>query len=342
MALGSNGLRACLALTVMLLTTSTLSIVNAQNSWRSAALSAAQAAQQAVSMTQQSVVQSPYYLVMFSPGVGCMLWSTLDRDGISAVEGGTQFTVASLVAATATGASRVTTGSFTCTFRSTDGVADPALAQQVAQNQNAPATLWQLPAFNTTLLDNIVCTYPMYSKNVSVTTPEDNLIPIGGLRLYADWQNRPAAASVRPGRLISTLTVTCRINTTLSKTPTSVVAEFPNSACFPEDATVITPRGPVLVSRLGVGSTVLALDAAGRATWDRVILTPHRDTHVMLPYVHLSAGNTTLAISPRHYIPVACGNGRCLRHAENVAVGDRVWLAAKEGEPADLAVVTEV
>lgn len=107
-----------------------------------------------------------------------------------------------------------------------------------------------------------------------------------------------------------------------SAAPTPTASAAPDNdgaACFPADAAVDTPHGPVRVDALAVGDEVAA--PGGRTT--TVFLFTHASPpdaarpHV---YVELSAADgRTLTVTPSHYVYV--GGGRRVP-AGTVAVGD--------------------
>ncbi|GAB0489077.1 hypothetical protein MMPV_000293 [Pyropia vietnamensis] len=106
---------------------------------------------------------------------------------------------------------------------------------------------------------------------------------------------------------------------------TSVAADNDGATCFPADAVVDTPRGPVRVDALVVGDEVAA---PGGGTSTVFLFThaspPHADRHHV--YVELAAADgRTLTVTPSHYVYV--DGGRRVP-AGSVAVGDALDDAA--------------
>jgi hypothetical protein len=224
-----------------------------------------------------------------------------------------------------------------------------------------PATLFQLPADLSSLKDKVRCSYMLYGRTGYNYTKGQICRPPGNNENCNDvapfdapfmqWQfdrdNGPASSTFSPAGF----NVTCKVDPTLLSRKDTALMEEPNEGCFPAWARVITPAGPKPMAQLAVGDKVLAVDAAtGKAVFDDVYLVPHRDADTTTTYLNIHASpvgargsSKVLTLSPRHYVPTACGAGQqrvCLKHAVEVAAGDLVWLV--EGGKALLARVDQV
>jgi hypothetical protein len=227
-----------------------------------------------------------------------------------------------------------------------------------------PAALLRLPADLNSLKGKVRCSYMLYGKigfnytNGQVCTPPSG--PDGFPNCstaapydapFVAWQfdkdNSPADSSFAT----ASLNVTCKVNTALLARKDTELYSGPNEGCFPSWARVMTPAGPKPMAQLAVGDKVLAVDAAtGKAVFDDVYLVPHRDADAKATYLNIHASpvggqgsSGVLTLSPRHYVPTACGAGQqqvCLKHAAEVAAGDLLWLV--EAQQVLLARVEQV
>jgi hypothetical protein len=262
---------------------------------------------------------------------------------------------------------------FTCKFSKSSAAFSAAQASNLIKYSpltargvvDDPAAVFRLPAQLSDLKDKVRCTYVLYGKTGFNYTDGRTCVPTGdpfnpenctyakpfdapSIQWHFDKDNKPAASNFT-GNLIS---ITCKVDRTLLNRKDTELASGPNDgSCFPASARVITPAGAKPIAQLVVGDKVLAVDAAtGKAVFDYVYLTPHRDAAAAATYLNIHAtpvggqgSSKVLTLSPLHYMPTACGAAQqqqCLKHAREVAVGDLVWLL--QGQQAQLARVDEV
>ena len=122
----------------------------------------------------------------------------------------------------------------------------------------------------------------------------------------------------------------------------------PSLSCFPSDATVTMEDGSARrMDELRIGDRVAVMLPDGTRGFDDVYLFTHKDGVATNAYRILTlASGRQLALSPRHFIPVA-GDGsagwgvRVVKAAEEVGIGDVVWYDEADGSTASAA-VTEV
>jgi hypothetical protein len=211
-----------------------------------------------------------------------------------------------------------------------------------------PAAVFQLPADLTSLRDKVRCSYMLYRRTGFNYTNGGRFFDAPFIQWQFDRDNLPKTTSFLP----AAFNVTCSVNSALiSRNDTVLTAPLANAGCFPPWARVTTPAGHKSMAQLAVGDKVLAVDAAtGKAVFDDVYLVPHRDADATTTYLNIHASpvgaqgsSKVLTLSPRHYMPTACGAQQqqvCLKHAVEVAAGDLVWLV--EGRQPLLARVDQV
>jgi hypothetical protein len=265
----------------------------------------------------------------------------------------------------------VTANTFTCTFPKNSAAYTPAQVRNLAQfgplsrSLNNSAVAYQLPAKLSSLKDKVRCTYVLYGRTGANVTDSQSCSPRKSpdvpyncteaapfdaprIQWHFDKDNKPAAGIFTD----AAITITCKVNSTLLVRMDTVLVAGPNDGkCFPSWARVITPAGPKLMAQLAVGEKVLAVDAVtGKAVFHDVYLVPHRDADATTTYLNIQASpvgargsSKVLTLSPRHYVPTACGAEQqrvCLKHAVEVAAGDLLWLV--EGGEALLARIDQV
>lgn len=108
--------------------------------------------------------------------------------------------------------------------------------------------------------------------------------------------------------------------------------------CFPGATLLQTPGGAKQLSELRVGEKVLAVDSSGRLHFDDVYFFGHADGGELLHCTRLQTNSDKLLLlSNRHFLPVAQSLAtswadRQLIYAQDVKVGDCVWVQEDNGE----------
>ena len=125
----------------------------------------------------------------------------------------------------------------------------------------------------------------------------------------------------------------------------------PSLSCFPSDATVTMADGSARrMDELRIGDRVAVVRPDGTRGFDDVYLFTHKDGVRANAYRILTlASGRQLALSPRHFIPVASDGSaswgaRVVKAADEVGIGDVVWYDAADGGTASstvTAVATE-
>lgn len=119
----------------------------------------------------------------------------------------------------------------------------------------------------------------------------------------------------------------------------------PSLSCFPAEATVAMADGTVRrMDELRIGDRVAVVRPEGTRGFDEVYLFTHKDAVSTSQYLRLTlASGRDLALSPRHFIPVASDSAaswgqRVVKAANEVGIGDVVWYETGEGVTASAAV----
>ncbi|WIA28437.1 hypothetical protein OEZ86_010981 [Tetradesmus obliquus] len=317
-----------------------------------------------------------FYTVGFVPGMGCFLMSiitqAIEQDPTAPPGTPTERYQPGAIIAVSPLASAVTANGFTCKFTKAHTAYKPAQITNLLKYAYSPSktlddvgAVYRLPANLTSIKDKVRCTYMLYGKTGFNYTYGQTCVPTGdpkspqnctdappfdvpSIQWQFDRDNKPAASNYSG----TPVTITCAVNKALLNRKDTAFQILPNDGtCFPAVARVITPAGPKPVAQLAVGDKVLAVDVStGKAVFDSVYLTPHRDAGAAATYLNIRASpvgaagsSKALTLSPMHYVPTACGVGQqqqCLKHAREVAAGDLVWLL--QGQQAVLARVDEV
>lgn len=318
-----------------------------------------------------------FYTVGFVPGMGCFLMSIItqaiiEQDPTAPPGTPTERYQPGAIIAVSPLASAVTANGFTCKFTKAHTAYKPAQITNLLKYAYSPSktlddvgAVYRLPANLTSIKDKVRCTYMLYGKTGFNYTYGQTCVPTGdptspqnctdappfdvpSIQWQFDRDNKPAASNYSG----TPVTITCAVNKALLNRKDTAFQILPNDGtCFPAVARVITPAGPKPVAQLAVGDKVLAVDVStGKAVFDSVYLTPHRDAGAAATYLNIRASpvgaagsSKVLTLSPMHYVPTACGVGQqqqCLKHAREVAAGDLVWLL--QGQQAVLARVDEV
>ena len=122
------------------------------------------------------------------------------------------------------------------------------------------------------------------------------------------------------------------VSPTPSPPPPSPPPEMPtvesSDPCFPSGAVVMRAGGQhARVHELREGDELLAVTRDGRLTTDVVSLLSLADAEAQRRFVTLTtAANQTLTLTASHHVPVGASCCSMLMQAQDVAVGDAVWL----------------
>lgn len=119
----------------------------------------------------------------------------------------------------------------------------------------------------------------------------------------------------------------------------------PSLSCFPAEATVAMADGTMRrMDELRIGDRVAVMLPDGTRGFDEIYLFTHKDAVSTNQYIRLTlASGRELALSPRHFIPVATDaaatwDGRVVKAAEEVGMGDVVWYESADGTTASAPV----
>jgi len=119
--------------------------------------------------------------------------------------------------------------------------------------------------------------------------------------------------------------------------------------CFPAEATVTTPTGPMRMDELKVGHQVMVMnEATGQTGFERVDSFIHRRPDIVTEFYRLKTGaGSSLTLSPEHLVPVVdCANPSApttLKYARDTAVG-QCLLVNVDGHlrPSDIQSIDQV
>ncbi|MGD9509143.1 MAG: hypothetical protein AB7I59_24475 [Geminicoccaceae bacterium] len=119
----------------------------------------------------------------------------------------------------------------------------------------------------------------------------------------------------------------------------------PSLSCFPAEATVAMADGTMRrMDELRIGDRVAVMRPDGTRGFDEIYLFAHKDAVATSQYLRLTlASGRELALSPRHFIPVASDAAatwqqRVVKAANEVGIGDVVWYETVDGATASAAV----
>jgi hypothetical protein len=119
----------------------------------------------------------------------------------------------------------------------------------------------------------------------------------------------------------------------------------PSLSCFPAEATVAMADGTMRrMDELRIGDRVAVMRPDGTRGFDEIYLFTHKDAVSTNQYIRLTlASGRELALSPRHFIPVAADaaatwDERVVKAAEEVGIGDVVWYESADGTTASAPV----
>jgi len=297
-----------------------------------AAVATASAANEYVKVTADRTA-GVKYLVMLTPGVGCMLFYV-------GWNGTTPTSLPVLVGTSQTAGISLGSG-YSCIFDKNSAVPVPGLA---------PAAF---PTSFAAVRSQVRCSFLLYNKNPASAPGKFNwyYTDIGGSSVITLF-----------GGNKELLKVGCKA--TASYANNLILSVTNDGTCFPRWATVQTPSGPKQMAEVQVGDKVLAMGANGKPFFDDVYLTPHKDSVAVAEYLTLTTADAVaprhqskaaaLTLSAQHYLEVLCGAAgekgagsaasatgtRCYRQAQHVVPRDKVWLQADNNEDSNMRLAT--